>query len=594
MALSNEERIIEQQKIIEDLTNHVAKYETLAHELRQTQNKLDAQISTYGLIHKYTQMAFAYEEEDLSDIIAEGVVDVFQLEVGGVYTIDLESNSLVATGSCNLPDSARIMAIPEDDDMFLVSSNKWKGFYHESSKNSKFGKALGFSTMVCYILLDNKKQPEGVILGGITKDNEVFYDFSPELSKSSFIVYCQQMNGIMNNFEAIKQAKHAGDAKTRFLANLSHEIRTPMNAILGMAKIAEGTDDKDEVKKCIRQIDSSSQHLLTLINDVLDISKVEEGKLSLAHNPFSLNEMLEMLLNNITPGANAKNQNFVIEKDNKITDMLLGDSLRLSQVIINMLSNAIKFTPENGRIELHIMELKKDANKILLMFTVTDTGIGISEDKLESIFNPFEQADTSTSRKYGGTGLGLAISKRIVELMGGQIIVDSEIDKGSKFSFNIWLDIDQGMSADSEDTTKSGEDAIPLNTDLSGRKIMIVDDVDINREIVKAFLADTRVDMDEAEDGQQAFDMFNESTPGEYSLILMDVQMPNVDGCVSTEMIRALDRDDAETIPIYAMTANVFKEDVQQVINAGMNGHIGKPVDCDLLIETVVGAIKNQ
>ena len=392
-------------------------------------------------------------------------------------------------------------------------------------------------------------------------------------------------NGLMLMFHDVtglkrsrEEALAASHAKSAFLSNMSHEIRTPMNAIIGMTYI--GKHEKDAARKdyTFEKIESASTHLLGIINDILDISKIESGKMELSLIDFYLSQMLDRALDVSMPRMQAKEQHFSMEIDPEIPPALHGDDQRLAQVIANMLSNANKFTPEGGDISLSIKLLSRQDDRCVLQMSVADTGIGMSEDQKGKIFNVFQQAEAGTSRKFGGSGLGLAISKNILEMMDGSIRVESEPGKGSCFYFTACLGIAdpegaelRGKNAGSE----SGEEH--EYADFNGKVILLVDDIEINIEIVMALLEPTNVAIDTATCGKEAVDAFT-ANPERYDLILMDVQMPGIDGLEATKMIRAMDVPRAASIPIVAMTANVFKEDIERCLNAGMNNHLGKPI----------------
>jgi signal transduction histidine kinase len=438
---------------------------------------------------------------------------------------------------------------------------------------------IGLSYAVCEPIFGNDRKMAGVILGGITEEGALIYDRMPEEFSSSFLVYCQTMNGIYNNLIALDQARAGVMAKSMFLSSLSHEIRTPMNAIIGMTQIASHSDKPEEMKKCISQIDMSSRHLLGLLNDVLDMSKIDEGKVVLEKSPFVLGPVIENILGALSSIAVNKGLYLTFAANGTENLALCGDSVRLSQVVINFISNALKFT-ESGGVTLDVREASRDSEKILLRFAVTDTGIGMSDETVSRIFSPFEQADSSMSRKYGGTGLGLSISSSIVKLMGSEICVESSPGHGSSFSFQAWFDLDTMSAAeDAEDET--------WNDDFSGSHIMIVDDVQINREIITTFLDDTGAVCECASNGQEAVDMFAASEENYYDLILMDVQMPVMDGCDATRSIRGMERGDAKTVTIIALTANVLKEDLQEAMTAGMDGYAGKPVEYHTIMKLV-------
>jgi len=502
--------------------------------------------------------------------------------------------------------------------------------------------------------------------------------------------------------------------KSVFLANMSHEIRTPMNAIIGMTTIGKSADDIDRKDYCFTKIQDASNHLLGVINDVLDMSKIEANKFELAPAEFEFEKMLRRIVNVVNFRIDEKHQKFSVHIDSAIPHMLIGDDQRIAQVITNLIGNAIKFTPENGSITLTTRLLEKAGDLCTIQFSVIDTGIGIKPEQQGNIFNSFEQAESSTTRKYGGTGLGLAISKSIVEMMGGKIWVQSEPDKGSTFAFTIkvkrsmednrrhlspdvnlknlrlltvdddpdiltyFLEITQGFGLMC-DVAISGEKALELidqngnyhiyfidwkmpvmdgiqlareiksrvtencivimisalewsvianeakaagvdkflskplfpssiaeiineyvgvdkqqseksKTDefagiFNGKRVLLVEDVDINREIVQTLLEPTKLEVECAENGEEAVKMFT-ANPRKYDIIFMDIQMPVMDGYDATKRIREIE---AETrsgrVPIIAMTANVFKEDIEKCLDAGMDRHLGKPLDFEEVID---------
>jgi len=514
-------------------------------------------------------------------------------------------------------------------------------------------------------------------------------------------------------------AKHRSDIeskhKSAFLANMSHEIRTPMNAIIGMTTIGKSASDPVRKDYCLSKIEDASNHLLGVINDILDMSKIEANKFELTPAEFDLEKMLRRVVNVVNFRVEEKQQKFSVYIDGSIPRMLIGDDQRIAQVITNLLGNAIKFTPEKGSITLAVRLAGKGNDICTLQVSVSDTGIGINREQQEKIFNSFEQAESSTTRKYGGTGLGLAISKSVVEMMGGSIWVQSEPGKGSVFTFTIQLqrgseekhtllsaDINlrniRIMTVDDDpdiltyfleivqsfdimcDVAISGEKALQLIDQnggyhiyfidwrmpvmdgiqlareiksrvtehsivimissaewsavadeakaagvdkflskplfpstiaevineclgvdkrqaeksqaaeiagiFAGRRILLAEDVEINREIVQTLFEPTKLEIDCAGNGAEAVRMFVDA-PYKYDMIFMDIQMPEMDGYEATRRIRALDIPAAKTITIIAMTANVFKEDVEKCLEAGMNSHVGKPID----FEEVLGKL---
>lgn len=517
--------------------------------------------------------------------------------------------------------------------------------------------------------------------------------------------------------EARDKAQESSKAKSNFLANMSHEIRTPMNAIIGMTEIAKNSDEMERVKYCLNKIDDASRHLLGVINDVLDMSKIGSGKFILSKTDFTIENMLKKISDIITFKTEEKNQSFLIKVGKDIPEAVVTDEQRLIQVLFNLLTNAVRFTPEGGKITLDVRVDEQTDQSCLLNFEVSDTGIGITPEQKSRLFQLFEQADGSISRRFGGTGLGLAISKSIVEMMGGNIWVDSVPGDGSTFTFTIRADMgearrskkltagvdrnkfrilavdddpiileyikemmdnigiycqvasdaeqaicmmDKGSNYDilfvdwkmpgmdgieftrkirekytsksvvvmisavswpqiEKEATAAGVDrfiAKPLlpstivdcingcveishskpedeveadkNSGIfTGKRILLAEDIEINREILTVLLGSTGVVIDTAENGKIACDMFGEN-PEKYDLILMDIHMPVMDGYEATRRIRNLDVSTSATMPIVAMTANVFKEDVEACLNAGMNNHVGKPLD----IEEVMSVLK--
>jgi len=509
----------------------------------------------------------------------------------------------------------------------------------------------------------------------------------------------------------IDAAKNKADFESRqksvFLANMSHEIRTPMNAIIGMTNIGKSSAGIDRKDYCFMKIEDASHHLLGVINDILDMSKIEANMFELSETEFRLEKLLQSVVNVVNFRVDEKHQKFMVNIDKNIPKTLIGDEQRLAQVITNLLGNAVKFTPEGGTVSL-VASLSEEKDGVCeIKIKVSDTGIGISPEQQKKLFKSFQQAESSTTRKFGGTGLGLAISKNIVEMMGGKIWVESELGKGATFIFTTlakrgedrapvnnylnWnnirilavdddLDIlayfrdlmkEFGASCDTaasglealglvgqkgpydicfvdwkmpgmdgielahelkseksnnpvvimisaaewnvieEEAKKAGVDKFlskPLfpssisdavsevlgvrrqevketqdNVDFTGRHILLADDVEVNREVVMALLESTHIDIDCAENGLEAVRLFSES-PDKYDLILMDVQMPELDGYDATRKIRALNVQKAAEIPIIALTANVFREDIEKCLAAGMNGHLGKPIDFEELI----------
>jgi len=402
--------------------------------------------------------------------------------------------------------------------------------------------------------------------------------------------------------EARKLAEQSNHAKSIFLAQMSHEIRTPMNAIIGMTSIGIAAAESERKEYCFKKIDAASKHLLGVINDILDMSKIEANKLELSPVAFSFEKLIQRVANVINFQVDKKELKLDISIDRNIPEELIGDDQRLAQVITNLLSNAVKFSPEGGQISLdaRLLGEEKDENTneaySTLQIEVRDTGIGISPEQQSLLFLPFQQIDSIMARKFEGTGLGLAISKRIVELMDGKIWVNSEQGKGSTFAFTVRMKRGSGDAAKTDESRQL--DAYGL---YKGKRILLVEDMEINREIVSVLLEPTLLEIDFAENGKEAVRIFSE-TPEKHDLIFMDIQMPEMDGYEATRRIRAIEaqliekeseslsenktrRNLRKRIPIIAMTANVFREDIEKCIQAGMNDHVGKPLAIEEVLD---------
>jgi len=384
---------------------------------------------------------------------------------------------------------------------------------------------------------------------------------------------------------ALEEAVRANHGKSEFLSNMSHEMRTPLNAIIGMATVGMSAETMEEKDYSFDKISDASNHLRGVINDILDMSKIEANRLELYEASFNFTKMLEKAIDVNRFKMDEMKQEMVVEIDENIPNDLVGDDQRLTQVITNLISNAVKFTPEEGQIVLAAWLVEKDNSGIGVQISVSDNGIGISEEQKQRLFHSFAQADASTSRKYGGTGLGLAISKRIVEMMGGQIWVESEKGKGSTFTFTAYLKQDlTGNGKGIEEELEEKPERSESKADFSGHTILLAEDVEINREVVKLLLEPTNINVVCAENGKDAVELFKKKQDL-YEVIFMDIQMPEMDGFDATKQIRSLGTKEAAEVPIIAMTANVFKEDVEGCLKAGMNGHIGKPIDIGEIIK---------
>ena len=387
--------------------------------------------------------------------------------------------------------------------------------------------------------------------------------------------YHEYMAGIES---ALNREQEANRAKSVFLSNMSHEMRTPMNAIIGMTAIGRADATAERKDYAFEKIENASTHLLGVVNNVLDMAKIEAGKLILTSVPFSLKKLIDRVVDIVDLLRLEKEQDINVWIDPQIPEYVSGDDQRLAQALLNLVINAIKFTTEGGNIKIQARLLEKSEANFSMQLVVIDTGIGIKREQLNRLFAPFEQAEVSTSREYGGTGLGLPITKSIVELMGGEIHVESTVDVGTTFYMTIPLEYAEKKEE------KEINKIISTAGMFKGFRVLVVEDVDINREILQVQLEETGIQIDFAVDGLMAVKIA-EWDINDYDIILMDIQMPVMDGIKATCKIRAMDAPKAKTIPILAMTANVFAENINDYIACGMNDHIGKPIDYQLLLE---------
>ena len=382
--------------------------------------------------------------------------------------------------------------------------------------------------------------------------------------------------------EALDMAREANRSKSTFLANMSHDIRTPMNAIIGITALIEhDVDNAAKVKEYAKKIEVSSQHLLGLINDVLDMSKIESGKTTLNFVDFSISEMLRRIEILFRPQTDAKNQTLLITKEHIHHEWLNGDSVRLMQVFNNLMSNAIKYTQEGGKIQFFAEECQTNSSVYAkFRFIVKDNGIGMSEEFQNKIFDSFTREENSVINKIQGTGLGMAISKNLIQAMGGTIEVKSEKGKGSCFEVIVDFKIAENKEVYQPEQI---EDEKQDETILNGMCFLCAEDNELNAEILKELLDIEGAKCQICENGEKVVEAFEKSQPGEYDMILMDIQMPVMNGYEATKAIRNSKHPMAKTIPIIAMTANAFSEDIQQSFSAGMNAHVSKPVEMKVL-----------
>lgn len=385
--------------------------------------------------------------------------------------------------------------------------------------------------------------------------------------------------------EKVEQAEEESKSKTAFLSNMSHEIRTPMNGILGMLTLARTQIQNPSAMTYIDKAEELSKYLLSVINDILDMSRIEAGKLQLEEKPFSVHELAERLRNMFQKNVESKGLKFTLEIKDFTTEYLVGDEFRISQVLVNFLSNALKFTSE-GEIRLTFQQILQENEKISFLVQVHDTGIGMEAGFINRIFRPFEQESSGVAKKYGGSGLGMAIADQMVSLMGGEIVIDSMPGKGSDFT--VYLSLPEAQMAEEGQTEELPAEEIgqlpeKAESEFSyeGCHILMAEDNEINVEIAVSILEMKGATVDVAENGKEAVEKFAASEPGTYDFILMDVQMPVMDGREAAMEIRKLPREDAAKILIFALSADAFVEAQRYSIQCGMNGHFSKPIDFD-------------
>lgn len=391
------------------------------------------------------------------------------------------------------------------------------------------------------------------------------------------IIFILYTNSYISNINA----ENASAIKSKFLANISHEIRTPMNGIIGLTEIAkDNINSPEKIMYCIKKISSTTEFLKMLINDILDVAKIESGKMTIRSQQFNLESLVLSMEELFRPQIEAKEIEFIVNRDYEDTD-LMGDIMRIKQIIVNLIGNAMKFT-DKGKIEFSISCKKLYDHYGRVRFSVKDTGAGISEENLEKIFRPFEQAENNLSQQHDGTGLGLAISSNLVKLMGGELDVESEVGKGSEFFFEIDMEMmPLKKLSEKENIYNSGK------YNFEGKKVLLAEDDELSAEIAEALLKKAGLSVDIARDGKEAVYMFETSGIRYYDIILMDIRIPEIDGLEASRQIRSLSRSDAQSVIIIAMTANTMDNDRQKALDAGMNEYLTKPINVKFLYKTI-------
>lgn len=381
----------------------------------------------------------------------------------------------------------------------------------------------------------------------------------------------------MRTQEALAMAKRANQAKSDFISRMSHDLRTPINAIMGMSEIASSNlGDNEKVRECLGKIRASTRFLLSMISDILDMSMIEGGKLALTEKEFNFRDVVQGIVALLALEAEAKRLNLRVSIPGQVAEAFIGDELRLNQILLNLLSNAIQYTGEGGEVSLEAVQEDLHDGKALLELKVTDNGIGMSEEFQRVLFEPFEQESSTEGRVFEGSGLGLSITRNLVQLMGGTIQFESQQGKGSMFLVRLPFQVPKAMEGGEEEGSGALEE-------FQGEHVLVVEDNEINLEIVQTFLESWNLDVDAAENGQVALEKFQDSQPGWYRLVLMDIRMPVMDGLTATRQIRGLSRPDAGIVPIMALTANASQEDIRSAQGVGLDAYLTKPIEMKLL-----------
>ena len=411
-----------------------------------------------------------------------------------------------------------------------------------------------------------------------------------------FLMILRNLSEKNQALASAEAAEKASRAKSQFLSRMSHEIRTPINAIIGLDSIALRDESiSPHTREELNKIGASARHLLSLVNDILDMSRIEAGKLELKERRFMFRDLLEEIEIIIGGQCQEKGLRFISRCPQPVDDEFVGDSLKLKQVLINILGNAVKFTDAPGEISLTSEQTGSEDGKAFLRFTISDTGIGMDKEYLSRLFEAFSQEDAGSTTRFGGSGLGLTITKNIVAMMGGDIQVESEKGVGSTFTVTVTLkQVDEAAPAEDKEkdsgrasSDKPAEESQEAEDSLAGMHVLIVEDQELNAEILIDLLEIEGATSEWAENGEKGVELFKAAEEGHFDVILMDIRMPVMDGLTATRAIRQLPRADAATVPIFALSANAFEEDVRECLEAGMNRHLAKPIDVDQLLEAL-------
>ena len=519
-----------------------------------------------------------YQRRNLADMLA-----ALSSHFLDVYFVDPYTGSFQAY-AVKAPNDARHDRDPEND-FFEFSARKIDAFVHPEDRSCA-RQSLSRENLIS--ILESGQAQDFVVRWVTASEDEWVY------MQNKITVYDEDdgtkklIIGVKDVTESKKTEvalKNANAAKTSFLFNMSHDIRTPMNAIIGFTEMAQKhRDDQEKVDSCLEKVLSSSRHLLSLINDVLDMARIESGKMQIEEKIINIREASRPAMAIAYENAKARNITLTLHSGPVGDIYIYGDELKLSQIALNIMSNAIKYTNPGGKVDVWVLEVpNENPDRLVCDLIIEDTGIGMTKEFLAKIFEPFERSANSTQSGVQGTGLGMAITKELVEKMNGTIRIESEPGVGTKVTVRFNFRRAEAVHESESISDASGASEVIL----TGKKVLLVEDNELNREIATDILEEAGMFVDTAEDGEKAVNRMRRSRAGQYDLILMDIQMPVMNGYEATRAIRALPDPYAAKIPIIAMTANAFDEDRQNALDAGMNGHIAKPVDVQKLLNTV-------
>lgn len=548
------------------------------------------------LVYRHTAGEFAVK----SRLSIQNLLNGYDREKNGTFVI-MNGNDIIASN-----DSSFLPGVISDENYGLVYDIRHSGqadrmvvVTRRGEAQRYFGRFSHGRTFYICAFLSERQIYENTIpvvataIGLYTLFLVIVQALRMWTAKKQELIYKEKLEKKNEDLtEAVAAADRANRSKRAFLFNMSHDIRTPMNAIIGFTELVEqNIDDREKVRDYLQKIMLSSQHLLSLINDILDMSRIENGKVTIEAVPVCIRDQMDLVKNVVRSDIENRRLRYV-EKTEKLDDIYVyADALHVNRILINILSNAVKFTPDGGTITFTVRERKSEREGYALYdFIIEDTGIGMSGEFIGHIFEQFAREKTSTVSHTQGTGLGMSITKSLVDLMGGEIRVESELGKGSVFTVSLEFKI---TSADMVHGKAASDDSSSLLA-LSGRRVLLVEDNALNMEIAKAMLEAMGLEVETASDGSEALEKVKKESADRYDLILMDIQMPMMNGYEATRAIRALDDRDKAGIPIIAMTANAFDEDRTNAFEAGMNDHIAKPLDITILRDTIAARLQDR